>query len=149
MAEPHQPEPARGHPSFGSASMSIEVVGKAGARTVVRVSGHLDGRVAPRLARELASAARSPRRSPPRLALDLSGVTYVDGACLQVLLDLQERLAAEYGELELLSPTAAVVRLLHEADLRETSGPVGVDRATPRAAPNGSPIDVRIIRQFH
>ncbi len=128
MAEPHRPAPAHVHRPHGHSSMTITVAGRAGARTVVRVAGKLDGRVAPRLARELAAAARSSRRGPARLALDLSGVTYVDGACLQVLLDLQDRLATEFGELELLSPTAAVVRLLHEAHLQ---GPVRSGRPVP------------------
>jgi anti-sigma B factor antagonist len=116
----------------------IEVAGRSGTRTVVRVAGRLDARAAPALARELVLATPPPRRGPPQVAIDLSGVTYVDGAGLQVLLDAQDRLAGQSGELELLSPTPAVVRLLHEAHLHGTASLPRMDDSGSGRGWNGS-----------
>ncbi|HEY5882065.1 MAG TPA: STAS domain-containing protein [Nakamurella sp.] len=145
MAEPDRREPTRADRSSGSTELTVDAAGRSGTRTVIRVAGRLDARFAPTLARELADAARSSRRGPRRVALDLSGVTYIDILGLQVLLDAQDRLTAESGELELLSPTAAVIRLLHEAHLHEahlqeahlqsTCASTGTDRTVPGSRP--------------
>jgi anti-anti-sigma factor len=52
-----------------------------------------------------------------RLLLDLSGMTLIDRAGLDVLLDVQRRIVERGGELELVNPSASVVAMLHEADL--------------------------------
>lgn len=148
MAEPQRRAPSRADRSRGTADLTVEVAGRSGTRIVIRVTGRLDARVAPTLARELAEATRSPRRGPPRIALDLSAVTYIDVVGLQVLLDAQDRLAAESGELELLSPTAAVVRLLHEAHLHGTSPTTAAERKAPGMTRNGSPVDPWVRPQF-
>lgn len=143
MAEPFRPETAgadrMGHPG----GLAVEVVGRAGTRAVVRVAGRLDARAAPTLARELAAAIPPPRRGPPRLVIDLSGVTYIDADGLQVLLDAQDRLAGQAGELELLSPTPGIVGLLHEAHLHGAAGVSGRDGRRSGPAPGGSPFDGR------
>lgn len=131
MAEPVRRLPAGADRIGRPGGLVIEVVGRAGARTVVRIAGRLDARTAPSLARELAAATPSPRRGPPQLAIDLSGVTYVDDAGLQTLLDAQDRLVAQSGELELLSPTPAVVGLLHAAHIHGTAGLSEPDCAGP------------------
>ncbi|WP_420122940.1 STAS domain-containing protein [Nakamurella sp.] len=77
------------------------------------------------------------------MAIDLSGVTFIDGAGLQVLLDLQDRLAGLSGELELLSPTPAVVGLLHEAHIHGTAGLPGTDDPASGLAWDGSPFGGR------
>jgi anti-sigma B factor antagonist len=107
MAEPHRQPASAAARSPGSPTVTIMVAGRAGAGTLVRIVGRLDAREAPRVARELAAVNRLPRRGPPRLTLDLSGVSYLDDTGLEVLLQLQDRLAAQGGELELQSPTAA------------------------------------------
>lgn len=122
MAEPHRHPASAADRALGSSTVTILVAGRSGGGTLVRIIGRLDAREAPRVARELAAVNRLPRRGPPRLTLDLSGVRYLDDAGLEVLLQLQERLTAEGGELELQSPTAAVVRLLHEAHLHGAAG---------------------------
>lgn len=149
MAEPRRRDPAdldgpadRAAPLIG---LTIEVGGYSGARTVVRIAGRLDARAAPLLARELAAATRSSRLRPPQLAIDLSGVTFIDGAALQVLLDAQDRLTAEAGELELLAPTAAVVRLLHEAHIHGTADRPSTDSPEDGLAWDGSPLDGRVL----
>jgi anti-sigma B factor antagonist len=144
MAEPQRQEPARADRPYLAADLTIEVVGRSGARTVVRIAGRLDAVAAPTVARELVEATRSPRRGPPQLAVDLSGVTYVDGAGLQVLLDAQDRLTLESGELELLAPTAAVVRLLHEAHIHGTAGLTAADQLSTGLAWDGTPLDGRV-----
>lgn len=143
MAEPWRPEPAALDRIRRPSGLSIRVVGHSGARTVVRVVGRLDTRTAPTLAHELAAAIPAPRRGPPQLAIDLSGVTFIDGAGLQVLLDLQDRLAGFSGELELLSPTPAVVGLLHEAHIHGTAGLPGTDWPGSGLAWDGSPFGGR------
>lgn len=141
MAEPWRTD-AAGPDRIGRPSgLSLRVVGHSGGRTVVHVAGRLDARAAPTLARELAAATPPPRRGPPQLAIDLSGVTYIDGAGLQVLLDLQDDLAARSGELELLAPTPAVVGLLHEAHIHGTAGRPAAD--APGHAWDGSPFGGR------
>ena len=129
MAEPHR------HPTSGvdrspdPSTVTILVAGRSGGTILVRIVGRLDAHAAPRLSRELAAASRLLRRGPPRLTLDLSGISYLDDACLEVLLELQDRLAVESGELELQSPTAAVVRLLHEAHLHGSARRPATDPA--------------------
>lgn len=122
MAQPHRHQAGAGGPSADPSTVTILAAGRPGGGTLIRIVGRLDATAAPRLARELAAVNRLPRRGPPRLTLDLSGVSFLDDAGLEVLLDLQDRLAAESGELELQSPTADVVRLLHEAHLYGSAG---------------------------
>lgn len=143
MAVPRRSDTADAGWPCRPAGLTIEVAGHSGARTVVRIAGRLDARAAPVVARQLADATRSPRRGPPRLAIDLSGVTYIDGTGLQVLLDAQDRLADEAGELELLSPTPAVVGLLHEAHIHGTAGLSGTDCPASGLAWDGSQFDGR------
>jgi anti-anti-sigma factor len=136
MAHPDRPE-VIGSSHKDPPEVSVLVAGRSGGDTFVRIVGRLDENSAPRVNRELAAVGRLHRRGPPRLVLDLSGVSYVDEAGLQVLLDLQERLVAESGDLVLQSPTAAVIRLLHEAHTDGTArrppaaGPVAGDRRRP------------------
>jgi len=141
MAQPLRPDAAGADRTNRPHGLMIRVVGHSGARTVVLISGRLDARAAPILARELAAATPAPRRGPPQLAIDLSGVRYIDGAGLQVLLDVQDRLAGQSGELELLSPTPAVVGLLHEAHLHGTAGSSVVDGCGSGPASGGSASD--------
>ena len=141
MAQARRSDPTGAAPPAGPAELTIEVAAPGGGRTVVRIAGRLDARTAPDLARALATATPAPRRGPPQLAIELSGLRYVDGTGLQVLLDAQDRLAAESGELELLSPTPAVVGLLHDAHIHGTAGLPGSDCPADGLAWDGSPFD--------
>jgi len=53
--------------------------------------------------------------SSARVLLDLDGVTLVDSAGLEVLLDMHRRIIDSGGEFELLDPSATVVTMLHDA----------------------------------
>ena len=143
MAQPRRSDSAGADRPGQPGNLIIQVVAHSGARRVIRVAGRLDARAAPALARELAAAAPSPGGGPPQLAIDLSGVTYIDGTGLQVLLDAQERLTADSGALELLSPTPAVVGLLHEAHIHGTAGLPGTDCSASGLAWDGSLLDGR------
>lgn len=143
MAEPGRLDAAGADGPRCPGDLIIEVVGRSGTRAVVRIAGRLDARAAPTLARELAAATRSPRGRPSRLAIDLSGVTYIDGDGLQVLLDAQDRLTADSGDLELLAPTAAVVGLLHEAHIHGTAVRPGMERPVSGLTWDGSLFDGR------
>ncbi len=55
----------------------------------------------------------------PRVVVDLSAVTSLDGTGLDCLLRAQARLEATNGRLDLLDRSSAVVMLLHGA-LRDT-----------------------------
>ena len=143
MAQPLRPDADGADRTSRARGLLIRVVGHSGARPVVRIAGRRDAGAAPILAHALAAATPAPRRGPPRLAIDLSGVTYIDGAGLQVLLDLQDRLAGLSGELELLAPTPAVVGLLHEAHIHGTAGLPGTDCPGSVPASDGSPFGGR------
>jgi len=131
MAEPHRHQPSGVDRSPDPSTSTVLIARRPGGGTLIRIVGRLDAQSAPRLSRELAAAGRLPRRGPRRLTLDLSDVTYLDDIGLEVLLELQDRLVAESGELELQSPSAAVVRMLHEAHLHGSArrmtagGPAG------------------------
>lgn len=86
--------------------------------TLVMVRGAIDRDSAPTLERQLAAVfANLASVEPPRVMLDLAGVTFLDQTGLDTLLHLQDRVIVAAGAIELVSPSPAVVRLLHEADL--------------------------------
>jgi len=89
--------------------------------TALRVVGVIDLRTAPLLEQRLVHEARRCRVQPPQLLLDLREVTFLDGTGLDTLLSTRTRLTDGFGTLELLEPTADVVRLLHEAHLNGVS----------------------------
>jgi anti-sigma B factor antagonist len=122
MAQPDRPGWNGARRTLEPPTVSVLVAGRSGGDVLVRIVGRLDRQAAPRVARELATLGRPPRRTPLRLTLDLSGVSYLDEAGLTVLLNLQDRLLAQSGDLELQAPTAAVVRLLHETYLHGAAG---------------------------
>jgi len=83
---------------------------------LIKVRGAVDGRTAPELRRQL-SGGTAPFDTFTRLLLDLSAVSFLDHSGLDALLQLQDRWGPGAGSVELLAPSPAVVRLLHEADL--------------------------------
>jgi anti-anti-sigma factor len=80
---------------------------------VLQVRGELVAQTADAFRRRLAEAL--PSGTGRRVALDLSDVTAITPAGLDVLLDAQHRLAAAGGRLELLAPSPPVILLLHDA----------------------------------
>jgi anti-anti-sigma factor len=84
---------------------------------LVRASGRIDRNTAFGFERQLIEDIRRTPASPARVMLDLSKVTFLDRAGLNVLLRVQARIEAGAGELRLVNPTPSVVRLLHQAHL--------------------------------
>jgi anti-sigma B factor antagonist len=100
------------------ARMSVEVHSLLPNVTLVLVRGAIDKVSAPDLEQELAGVFGTLASvEPPRVMLDLAGVTFLDQIGLDTLLHLQDRVIVAAGAIELVSPSPAVVRLLHEADL--------------------------------
>jgi anti-anti-sigma factor len=84
---------------------------------LVRANGPIDRNTAFGFERQMIDAVRRATETPVRLMLDLSEVTFLDRAGLNVLLRIQARLESGHGELQLVKPTPSVVRLLHQAHL--------------------------------
>jgi len=84
---------------------------------LVRARGPIDKNTAFGFERQLIDAIRRSPAKPVLIRLDLSEVTFLDRAGLNVLLRVQARLDGAAGELRLVKPTPSVVRLLHQAHL--------------------------------
>jgi anti-anti-sigma factor len=84
---------------------------------LVRARGPIDKDTSFGFERQLIEAIRRSPAKPVRIRLDLSEVTFLDRAGLNVLLRVQARLDGAAGELRLVKPTPSVVRLLHQAHL--------------------------------
>ena len=99
----------------GSTCPAVEVhrQTREGAPTLVKLaSGAITVPAARSLEKLLAQLMGS---GSSRVLLDFSDVTFVDRAGLDVLLDVRSRIVQAGGELELITPSAMVVLLLHEA----------------------------------
>lgn len=79
---------------------------------VALVSGTLTGSAARVLELRLAQA-NEPEAGSLRVLLDLNGVTMIDRAGLDAVLDMQRRILESGGELELVKPSARVVAMFH------------------------------------
>jgi anti-anti-sigma factor len=90
--------------------LTVTVVGKE--VIAVFVAGPLNASTAPFLARTLESLLRQPFE---RLALDLSGVTRVDGRGIAAVLEASRRARAAGRELDIRSPSSRVADLLEAA----------------------------------
>jgi anti-sigma B factor antagonist len=84
---------------------------------LVRARGPIDKNTAFGFERQMIDAIRRSPAKPVLVRLDLSEVTFLDRAGLNVLLRVQARLDGAAGELRLVKPTPSVVRLLHQAHL--------------------------------
>src|SRR5450830_1702163 len=99
---------------------------------VVRVVGDLDLASAPGLRNRIARAADDPTRE---VVVDLSGVSFLDGAGLDALLTAQVQLGSR---LSLCGPSTAVLWLIELTRLRVVFGPpVGGARGAPSQRPAG------------
>ena len=87
-------------------------VTRTGRRVVVRAAGELDLATAPVRRRAISDA-----RGPVDVAVDLSGVTFVDAAGLSALLEGAKAVRSRGGELCLTSPSPMLRRMLRLLDL--------------------------------
>ena len=85
------------------AESGVRVGVRAGVPPVIEVCGEIDVLSAPWLRDELLLAVR---RHGPWLALDLSGVTFLDCAGINVLLTTRRRTRLEDGWLQVIRPSA-------------------------------------------
>lgn len=73
---------------------------------VLVITGEIDAHSAPLLEERLGSVAPGP------VALDMSGVVFMDSSGLRVLVGEQQRRSAAGGQLTIVDPSAGVQRLL-------------------------------------
>jgi anti-anti-sigma factor len=106
--------PERAHAPPGADGLAVEVHRPRSGVLLLQVRGGLAAHSGPVLERHLADLLDAAGRGR-RVLVDLAGVTTVTAAGLDVLLGLQERLAAVGARLELLAPSAPVLLLLHRA----------------------------------
>jgi anti-anti-sigma factor len=105
--------------------LSIEVVPEDEYVTL-RLAGEVDLNTAQSM-REAALDAM--HRHGTNLRIDLSGVTFLDSTGLEVMLATRRRASLEGGQLHLIDPTQAVMRVLevtgiaHLFEIAETSDP--------------------------
>ena len=96
---------------------------EGGSRTVVRLVGEADvttGALAEVLGAEAA-------KKPCLLLVDVSGLTFIDSAALNEIVQAHRKLRADGGRLELVGPRRAVARILQLS---------AIDKVIPvRAAP--------------
>ncbi|MFD0854542.1 STAS domain-containing protein [Actinomadura adrarensis] len=93
----------------GAAALDISVEA-SGPWLTVRLRGELDLNTAPTLNEQVDDLVA--RRSPPRIALEMSEVTFCDSSGLNTLVRLWRRTTAKDGRLVLLRPPDLVVRTL-------------------------------------
>jgi ABC-type transporter Mla MlaB component len=104
-------------PTHGTAAAGSRVeveVHRSRTGLLLQIRGDLVSETAAELRRQLAGALPADL-SGRRVAVDLSRVSAVTAPGLDVVLDVQSRLVAAGGRLELLAPSPAVILLLHDA----------------------------------
>ena len=102
---------------------------------VARLDGEIDSSNAPEL--RLALAARVPSAARV-LALDLSGVTYLDSSGIELVFELGRSLAARRQSIRLIVPEGSPVRRVLELAAVESVAPVDRDLAHVLGAVAGS-----------
>lgn len=115
---------------FSASAPTLSVgFGAAGPWLTAQVRGELDMATAPALLREIGLLGAL--AMPPRIALELSGVSFCDSSGINALVRLRRRVSAADGEIVLLRPGPRLVRLLART---------GVDQCLPvrESLPDGS-----------
>lgn len=104
--------------------------------TVARVEGDLDLVSLPEVERELRAAAAG-AGTQGLLAIDVSGVTYLNSAAIRLLYDLAEDLRARHRQLRLVMSSTAPLRSLFRRLRFDTVIPMHetVDEAIAEARP--------------
>jgi|GEM_PF-2390915 len=105
--------------------------------TVARVEGDLDLVSLPQVERDLRAAATEPG-AQALVAVDMTGVTYLNSAAIRLLYDLAEDLRARRRELRLVMSSDAPLRTLFRRLRFDTVIPVHdtVDEAIAEASPD-------------
>jgi anti-sigma B factor antagonist len=105
--------------------------------TVARVEGDLDLVSLPQVERELRAAATSPA-GRSLLAVDVTGVTYLNSAAIRLLYDLAEDLRGRQRELRVVMSSSAPLRTLFRRLRFDTVIPVHdtIDEAIAEAGPD-------------
>ena len=114
---------------------SLEVSVQPGA--IVAVSGEIDIQYGPQLRDQLLSIIR---RHGARLALDLSGVTFIDCAGINVLLAARRRAHLEDGWLRVIGASPRVQRVLALTRLHHVLMPTALPDAAASYDSAGLPI---------
>ena len=94
---------------------------------VVTISGEIDIQSGPQLRDQL---LRTMRRHGARLALDLTGVTFIDCAGINVLLAARRRAQLEGGSLRVIRASPRVQRVLALTRLRHVLMPTALPDAS-------------------
>jgi anti-anti-sigma factor len=99
------------------ADLDVEVVGEV-------VVGHLDGEIDMSNAAELGAVlSRQMANEALGLVVDLTDVTYLDSAAIQVIYELRERLQTRGQEIRLVvGPTSPIAEALRIADVPNAVG---------------------------
>lgn len=114
--------PRRQSPDQGkSAGWSLESVPALDRGVVVLAAGEFDIAAVDDVRRVIAAAAKSQPR-PPRVAMDLSRVTFLDAAMLNTLVGERRKLLSTGGELALVGLTKWSLRVIDICGLRQTLG---------------------------
>jgi anti-anti-sigma factor len=109
-ARPFVTHPSRQRTDPAAFTVSIVEVGR-------EVVARLDGEIDLATCEELRDAIEPHLRPGQHLALDLSGVTFMDSACIPVLQTARTRLAQDGGALALRNPSGPARRLITAAGL--------------------------------
>lgn len=104
-------------PEDPNAKSLLDLAVQGGAETVIKISGDLDPATAPALEAALADAVADPEVSS--IAVDLSGLTFLDSSGLRVFVVAREAMRAREAAFTLRSPSANVRRLLDVTGLGE------------------------------
>ncbi len=98
---------------------------------ILRVSGELDFASVPQLGADLDLVTLM--RTPPRVAVELSRMSFCDSSGLGLLVGTWNRLRAAGGELVLVRPQAQMLRRLRRTGL---AGRLSIRSALPGGAPS-------------
>jgi anti-sigma B factor antagonist len=107
--------------------LTVDVIPE-GDHVIVRLTGEIDLSTA-QAVRD--AALRAMRQHGGPLHIDLSGVTFMDSTGLEVLLSTRRRATLSGGQLQLIDPTHAVLRVLEVTGVDRL---FQISRPGPRAA---------------
>ncbi len=110
---------------------------RAEARAVVTVGGEVDLETASQLGQHALDAVRD---VSPHVALDLSGVTFMDSTGLKVLLSIQRRADLAGGSLAVTGATRSVRKILALTGLDQTFALYDSLAELPPAPDAGPPV---------
>ena len=103
----------------GDTKLSVETE-RQGDRCAARVTGDLDHDTAPALRTELEQASSD--ETVCHLDLDLSAVTFIDSAALQVFTSIHAALGERGGALHVTEASSVVARILDVTGFAEVFG---------------------------